>query len=141
MSFRDTSIHLWPWALWPASLFVFYLDTKMLYIRHTLLTLSTFPVFSLDIFCQDLKHFQFGYLYNIKVHGLSQVCCSWTAVWLLSTDIETHRVSRKAKYMKVANEFLVLISKTNFIAFKYGMYCVLAVIYICTIFKYWFITN
>ena len=26
--------------------------------------------------------------------------------------------------------------KTNFTAFKYGMYCVLAVIYICTIFKY-----
>ena len=45
-------------------------------------------------------------------------------------------VSRKAKYMKVANELLVFFSKTNCIAFKYGMYCVLAVIYICTIFKY-----
>ena len=33
--------------------------------------------------------------------------------------------------MKVANEFLVLISRTNFIALKYGMYCALTVIYNC----------
>ena len=38
-----------------------------------------------------------GSEHNSLVHGSSQVCCSWTAVWLLSTDIETHRVSRKSK--------------------------------------------
>ena len=35
-------------------------------------------IFSFDI-CSD---------YNSLVHGSSQVCYSWTAVWLLSTNIE-----------------------------------------------------
>ena len=96
---------------------------------------GTFPVFSRDIFVKIWNIFSFDICshYNSLVHGSSQVCCSWTVVWLLSTDIKTHRVSRKAKYMKVANEFFVLISKTNFINFKYGIYRVLAAIYICTI--------
>ena len=43
-----------------------------------------------------------------------------------------HRVSRKAKYMKVAKcnkEFLVLFSKTNFIAFRY-----------CIVYWLWYIS-
>ena len=45
---------------------------------HGIFFFKIWNIFSFDI-CSE---------YNSLVHGSSQVCCSWTAVWLISTDIE-----------------------------------------------------